>query len=61
MVPQNLRFKAHISECDTELCKSEACELLFCGEERGRVGRNLDKSTDEVVDVHVTSQLSGAQ
>jgi len=39
----------------------EVYDLLLRDEERRRVCRNLDKSTDKVVDIHVTSQLSSAQ
>jgi len=35
--------------------------LLLRGKERRRVGRNLDKSADEVVHIQVASQLPNAQ
>jgi len=35
--------------------------LLLRSKERGRIGRNLDKSADEIVDIQVASQLSHAQ
>jgi len=43
------------------MSNSESGDLPLCGEEGRHVGGNFDNAADEVVDIHVAVELSGAQ